>query len=727
MVAASLLFAGGCSSRSAEVATPVFSASSPEVVTNTEASLTVAPAVDVADVEVLEVDPAQAEVRAVEQPTSPAIQLTGPATELARMAQSGVEETVMLAYVTNSASLFNLSADHVIYLSDIGVPSSVLTAMIQQDTQVKFSSVAAPTAAVELPTPAPAEVAPQPDASAAPAAVQPGPNVAQGTFETSLSPYGTWYEVEGYGRVWQPTVVVVNTGWQPYFHGGRWIWSDYGWYWYSDYSWGWAPFHYGRWFRHHRIGWCWAPDTIWGPSWVTWRYNDAYCGWAPLPPAAWYRPGFGFTYYGRSIGLHFDFGLGPDCYAYIPARHFGAHRLHHHAVPRHHVDSIHRETSIANRMVAHKNTTIVNEGIPPSYVAKATGKKLNRVTVRETGTPGERPERMADNGKSVAVYRPAISGNESRLTSRPQAVSGSSSPRGAGAIAGMPLKASQPAIARPASQDSRLTQRPAPAIPRPVAVQARPDVAPGSVDSTRVTKATVPAKEPAPLIMRGTPPVRETPAQPMTPTRPTSVPQTTQGTRPSTPVTQPGAVQPVSPTRPTPSAVGSGDTGRGLNTRPALQPTRPAVIPSSSSSRLTERPSVTMPAPSAVAPTYKAPAPTRNYTPTVPVNRAPAVQAPSRPAPAYQAPVVPAPSRPTPSYQAPARITPQSQPQTAPRMSTPINSAPSIRPTPAPVAPSVSVSPRSAPSSGLQSRPSSVPQSSGSRMTERNGSAPSRR
>ena len=108
-------------------------------------------------------------------------------------------------------------------------------------------------------------------------------------FYDTLAPYGTWVQVDGYGRCWQPLVVVSEPGWQPYCDRGHWVYTDAGWYWMSDYSWGWAPFHYGRWFHHERFGWVWTPDTVWGPSWVTWRYSDDYCGWAPLPPFTAYR------------------------------------------------------------------------------------------------------------------------------------------------------------------------------------------------------------------------------------------------------------------------------------------------------------------------------------------------------------------------------------------------------------------------------------------------------
>ena len=41
-------------------------------------------------------------------------------------------------------------------------------------------------------------------------------------FQDSLAPYGNWVDVAGYGRCWQPTVVVANPGWQPYFNCGGW-------------------------------------------------------------------------------------------------------------------------------------------------------------------------------------------------------------------------------------------------------------------------------------------------------------------------------------------------------------------------------------------------------------------------------------------------------------------------------------------------------------------------
>ena len=66
-------------------------------------------------------------------------------------------------------------------------------------------------------------------------------------FEEPLRRYGTWVDDATYGRVWVPSPLVVGNDFTPYYSGGHWVLSEYGWTWVSDWSWGWAPFHYGRW------------------------------------------------------------------------------------------------------------------------------------------------------------------------------------------------------------------------------------------------------------------------------------------------------------------------------------------------------------------------------------------------------------------------------------------------------------------------------------------------
>src|SRR5215469_6648432 len=110
------------------------------------------------------------------------------------------------------------------------------------------------------------------------------------TFDETLSPYGQWVDTgEGPndGRAWRPDPDVVGEDFQPYATGGRWVYSDWGWTWESDYPWGWVPFHYGRWAMTPSWGWVWYPGAVWAPAWVDWRFGGGYIGWAPLPPVGY--------------------------------------------------------------------------------------------------------------------------------------------------------------------------------------------------------------------------------------------------------------------------------------------------------------------------------------------------------------------------------------------------------------------------------------------------------
>ena len=392
---AALPLVGGCA-REQVKATPavVTDANPPTVVA--------APAPAVADQEL-----ATAPARLVSQPQPAAqgVALDAAAAELVRLTQSGVDEKVMLAYVNNSASTFNLGSDQIIYLNDIGVPSSVVTAMIQRDQVLKPAN----TAVAVVPAPVPAPV---PETIPAPAIAQEAPapqvNVTATYFYDSLAPYGNWIEVEGYGRCWQPAVEVVDRGWTPYCDRGHWVFSDCGWYWASDYSWGWAPFHYGRWFRHNFWGWCWAPDTVWGPSWVSWRYNEGYCGWAPLPPTACYRPGFGFSYYGRSVGVGFEFGLGADCFTFVAADRFCDARPYQHRIPHHEVTQIFNSTVIINPVAEDRGNPRFHRGIPPKHIAEVTHVELKPVKIQETPNRPEHGERHDAKQGTLTVFQPHL-------------------------------------------------------------------------------------------------------------------------------------------------------------------------------------------------------------------------------------------------------------------------------------------------------------------------------
>src|SRR3974377_2128919 len=72
-----------------------------------------------------------------EKPLPASVNLNGAVQEAVRLANSGVDDKVFLAFITNSPSTFNLGSEEIIYLNDVGVPGSVVTAMIQRDQDLK--------------------------------------------------------------------------------------------------------------------------------------------------------------------------------------------------------------------------------------------------------------------------------------------------------------------------------------------------------------------------------------------------------------------------------------------------------------------------------------------------------------------------------------------------------------------------------------------------------------
>jgi len=353
------------------------------------------------------------------------VNLSPGAAEVVRLAGSGVSDDVVLAYIQNSQATFNLSADDVLYLKDIGLSPQVTSAMLNHDNMLRnqaqqyapAATVQAAPAPVAAATPAPAPVAaappapamaPQPAVAATPVVAAAPVYVTSAPADVSyfyndLSPYGTWVSLEGYGWCWQPRTVVISPGWRPYCDGGHWVYTDAGWFWQSDYSWGWAPFHYGRWHMHPGCGWVWMPDRVWGPAWVTWRTGGDYCGWAPLPPHAEFDVHLGWRYNGVSVGASFDFGLGIGAFAFVGFGDFCGHDLGHHCLPPARVTTIYHQTTIINNYQVHNNV-IVHGGIPIERVSAASHTPVPRATVRDwNGGPGKMPNRSG-----AVVYRPQL-------------------------------------------------------------------------------------------------------------------------------------------------------------------------------------------------------------------------------------------------------------------------------------------------------------------------------
>jgi len=296
-------------------------------------------------------------------PLSPA------AAEVLKLAQSGVAPEVIKNYISSSSDQFGLNTQAILYLNDAGVSTDLMDIMMAHDQAL--STPPAPVSAPPPPTTA--------DVSAAP----PAEPVTVDDFTTTLAHYGTWIDVEGYGRCWRPTVVVYDANWQPYCDRGHWVNTDTGWYWNSDYAWG-VAFHYGRWFRHPGFGWCWWPDTVWAPSWVTWRSADDYCGWAPLPPFSVYRPGVGFFYRGVSVSVGFDFGLEAGLFTFVPAGHFCEPHPRYYCVDRARSVDIFRRTTIINHFEVDRHANVVvNRGIPVERISAASHRSFTPVSVEQ--------------------------------------------------------------------------------------------------------------------------------------------------------------------------------------------------------------------------------------------------------------------------------------------------------------------------------------------------------
>jgi len=688
----------------------------------------------------------------------PSIKPSSPLAEIVKLAQSGVAEGVMLTYITNSSSTFGLGADEIVYLNDLGLPSEVITSIMEHDKAMKqFWADQAQTqqAAATAPEAAPAEqtaMAPSyenpPPAEPIPAEPQPA-NVTYNYFYDTLSPYGSWVNVDGYGMCWQPSTVVVNRGWQPYRDGGRWMYTDAGWYWYSDYTWGWAPFHYGRWFSHPSYGWCWNPGYAWGPSWVSWRYNDGYCGWAPLPPEAHYSAGFGFSYYGSSVGVSFGFGLGYDCYTFVPWNRFCNYRPSRYYAPKHHSKEIYNNSTVVNNIINGNNNTIINNGVPIERVTAATKTDIQKVAIRDMAGAsgrGARRERLEGDGRTLAVHRPQSPQN----SFAPTGSAGSELRQGRQVTAGRPADSQ---ISQPASRSGRTleprpiqNEEPAPGSGRtafagenPVTPTAR-TTQPRTAATTRnapTTTASTPAPTPKPIDVPSTRSVAgptRTGSENSAAGRSTVPPLIVRGSdRVSEPVARP-VLQANAPSRaertPTPSSlvvIGKRDNTpsqrQGTITIPQPTPAETARPEPQSPpvSAASERQSYSRPA----APQRQFSQP-QNPTPSVSRNSSPVAPQP------IQRQESPRPSRnievqtaPRPSYSAPVQrssapapsFTPRpSSPSPAPQISRPAPSpAPAARPQPSP--PAVSA-PRSAPPPASRPQPSAP--SAGSRPGSRN-------
>jgi hypothetical protein len=220
-----------------------------------------------------------------------------------------------------------------------------------------------------------------------------------GYFYSSLSPHGEWIEIEPGFHVWRP--FHISHQWRPYLVG-RWVWTDYGWYWMSREPFGWITYHYGRWYYDDYYGWVWMPDDVWAPAWVEWRYDDDYIGWAPLPPYATFRFGVGFRYTTHWVApVHY--------WNFVKYHRFGSVFRYRDTAPEEHARRLIGATRSGNQFEVDRDR-IINRGVDRNIIEQRGNVRIQRAEVQDArGQSGERMTRSdntRDNNR-IEIYRPS--------------------------------------------------------------------------------------------------------------------------------------------------------------------------------------------------------------------------------------------------------------------------------------------------------------------------------
>lgn len=215
-------------------------------------------------------------------------------------------------------------------------------------------------------------------------------------FYHSLNPYGDWIEIDYNLYAWKPSYVRYN--WSPY-RDGRWIWTDYGWYWDSYEPYGWAVYHYGRWIYDDYYGWLWMPDNEWGPAWVEWRYDNNYIGWSPLPPYASFR---------INVGIHFSVSWNSPHvhWTFVNVRHFHGVHVSRYIVRDDVKYRIFSKTKYRTNY-SYESGRIVNYGVDRKLVERRSGARISQREINYTSETKTRDGgRSSNNTRSVSAYRP---------------------------------------------------------------------------------------------------------------------------------------------------------------------------------------------------------------------------------------------------------------------------------------------------------------------------------
>jgi len=78
-----------------------------------------------------------------------------PLADVIKMVQAGVQSVAVKGYIVNCQNQFNLEADKIVYLKDLGVSSDLINAMLDRDKVLYAASVTPAPAAAAAPAPEP--------------------------------------------------------------------------------------------------------------------------------------------------------------------------------------------------------------------------------------------------------------------------------------------------------------------------------------------------------------------------------------------------------------------------------------------------------------------------------------------------------------------------------------------------------------------------------------------
>ena len=222
------------------------------------------------------------------------------------------------------------------------------------------------------------------------------PRFGHGGFElfySSLSPYGTWIQIDGGINVWRP--IHMRTGWLPYKYG-RWIWTEDGWYWNSDEPFGYIVFHYGRWYYDDYYGWIWIPDDVWAPAWVEWRYDNDYIGWAPLPPYASFSVGFGIRF---TTGYVTPYRY----YHFVKYRYLCDRYVYKYYEPERYKYRIYSGTKFRTNY-GYSDGRVINRGVDVDYIRKRSGGRIVERNIDRVDNARDFKDRGDRNSGRVRAY-----------------------------------------------------------------------------------------------------------------------------------------------------------------------------------------------------------------------------------------------------------------------------------------------------------------------------------